>query len=64
MIQTGDKLIAEREAGLTYKSIAFKYELPIGTVKSRINRYKAKLLRLQWEKEYNEAKAEGFKGVS
>jgi DNA-directed RNA polymerase specialized sigma24 family protein len=53
-------LIAEREAGLTYKAIAAKYNIPIGTVKSRINRWKDKLERLALEQK----ELEGFKSVS
>jgi DNA-directed RNA polymerase specialized sigma24 family protein len=56
----GPCLIQEREAGLTYKAIAIKYNIPIGTVKSRINRYKEKQERLALERK----ELEGFKSVS
>jgi DNA-directed RNA polymerase specialized sigma24 family protein len=56
----GHCLIQEREAGLTYKAIAIKYNIPIGTVKSRINRWKAKEKQQELEKK----EMEGFESVS
>jgi DNA-directed RNA polymerase specialized sigma24 family protein len=52
--------VQDKEAGLTYKAIAFKYNIPIGTVKSRINRWNKNLELLALERK----ELEGFKSVS
>ncbi len=56
----GPCLIQERQNGLKYREIAAKYNIPIGTVKSRINRWKEKQERLALERK----ELDVFKDVS
>ena len=45
------ELLNDREAGLSYRQLSEKYNIPLGTVKSRVNRARASMNNSMQENE-------------
>ena len=50
-IQIKFDMLNDREAGLSYQQLAEKYNVPLGTVKSRVNRARASMNNSMQENE-------------